>query len=101
MKLAILPELVGKWFTKQKTSLIEEQTARLCNDVSSEDGKVWCRCKGGEDCGAMNGCDNEHCPIQWFHFLCLKVKSSNAPKGKWYCPECHKYKKGITKKVAQ
>jgi len=72
VRLVILPELVEKWFTKQKTILSEEQTAQQCDDFSNEDEQVWC-CKIGEDCGAMIGCDNEECPIQWFHFSRLNV----------------------------
>lgn len=36
--------------------------------------------------GEMIACDNEDCPIEWFHFACVNLKSK--PKGKWYCPEC-------------
>ena len=53
----------------------------------------------GKKYGAMIGCDNEHCLIQWFHFSCLKIKPSHTPKGKWYCPECHKSKKGKAKRL--
>lgn len=43
----------------------------LCNQVSY---------------GEMVGCDNEDCPIEWFHYPCVGLTS--APKGKWYCPQC-------------
>lgn len=43
--------------------------------------------------GNMIACDNEECPIEWFHFPCVDLKSK--PKGKWYCPECF----NINKKV--
>lgn len=36
--------------------------------------------------GEMIACDNKECPIEWFHFPCVNLKSK--PKGKWYCPEC-------------
>eukprot|EP01089_Gocevia_fonbrunei_P011915 TRINITY_DN2668_c0_g1_i2.p1 TRINITY_DN2668_c0_g1~~TRINITY_DN2668_c0_g1_i2.p1 ORF type:complete len:201 (-),score=44.91 TRINITY_DN2668_c0_g1_i2:99-701(-) len=36
--------------------------------------------------GQMVGCDNQDCPIEWFHFECVGLTSS--PKGKWYCSEC-------------
>eukprot|EP00118_Oscarella_pearsei_P007485 m.36920 g.36920 ORF g.36920 m.36920 type:complete len:155 (+) comp32307_c0_seq2:463-927(+) len=36
--------------------------------------------------GEMIGCDNENCPIEWFHFSCVGL--SSKPKGKWYCPNC-------------
>ncbi|XP_059148615.1 inhibitor of growth protein 3-like isoform X2 [Physella acuta] len=43
----------------------------LCNQVSY---------------GEMVGCDNNDCPIEWFHYGCVGL--SQAPKGKWYCPQC-------------
>ncbi|KAG8517005.1 Inhibitor of growth protein 1 [Galemys pyrenaicus] len=36
--------------------------------------------------GEMIGCDNDECPIEWFHFSCVGL--SHKPKGKWYCPKC-------------
>lgn len=48
-----------------------EPTYCLCNQVSF---------------GEMIGCDNEECPIEWFHFQCVGL--TTKPKGKWYCPKC-------------
>lgn len=48
-----------------------EPTYCLCNQVSY---------------GEMIGCDNPDCPIEWFHFACVKL--STKPKGKWFCPKC-------------
>lgn len=36
--------------------------------------------------GEMIACDNKECPIEWFHFACVDLKTK--PKGRWYCPEC-------------
>lgn len=36
--------------------------------------------------GEMIGCDNEECPIEWFHFSCVGL--TTKPKGKWFCPKC-------------
>ncbi|MEE6481009.1 hypothetical protein FKM82_012730 [Ascaphus truei] len=36
--------------------------------------------------GEMVGCDNQDCPIEWFHYGCVGL--AEAPKGKWYCPQC-------------
>lgn len=36
--------------------------------------------------GEMVGCDNDDCPIEWFHYGCVGLHQ--APKGKWYCPQC-------------
>jgi len=43
----------------------------LCNQVSY---------------GDMVACDNEDCPIEWFHYPCVGITAT--PKGKWYCPQC-------------
>ncbi|XP_020377349.1 inhibitor of growth protein 2 [Rhincodon typus] len=48
-----------------------EPTYCLCNQVSY---------------GEMIGCDNDECPIEWFHFSCVGL--TYKPKGKWYCPKC-------------
>lgn len=36
--------------------------------------------------GDMVCCDNDLCPIEWFHFGCVSLKRN--PKGKWYCLMC-------------
>lgn len=41
--------------------------------------------------GDMIGCDNNNCPIEWFHFKCVNLTAK--PKGKWFCPNCTQDKK--------
>lgn len=36
--------------------------------------------------GDMVGCDNDDCPMEWFHYGCVGL--TQAPKGKWYCHQC-------------
>ena len=94
----ILPEIVGKWYTRQP--------------IADDDGIIDCvtntkpvGSSGGDDdedyekdccyCvqpsfGWMILCDNVACPIQWFHCECLRIRGK--PKGKWYCPGCAKMK---------
>ena len=80
--LCILPELVGKWYSR-KAVLPDQAQA-----TSTSDGQyIYCYCKidkGGE----MVACDNSSCAHgTWFHLECLKL--SNAPRSaKWYCPNC-------------
>ena len=31
------------------------------------------------------------CPIEWFHFACVQLKTK--PKGKWFCPRCQEERK--------
>lgn len=49
--------------------------------------------------GEMIGCDNDLCPIEWFHFNCVQL--SSKPKGKWYCPKCRGDKQTVMKPRAQ
>jgi len=46
----------------------------------------YCYCGQGEDYDDMICCDL----IGWFHFSCLKITKKDVPKGKYYCPDCHK-----------
>ncbi len=52
-----------------------EPTYCICNRVSY---------------GAMIGCDNEDCNVEWFHYACVGLDS--PPKGTWYCEECREKK---------
>ena len=80
---AILPELLGKYFTNLEKN--------ECNSSSQE---TWCYCQLPAEEGDMIGCDNRECNIAWFHLKCLRI--TKTPKEKWFCPECkkHKAKKG-------
>lgn len=41
--------------------------------------------------GEMIGCDNQDCPIEWFHFGCVGLTAK--PKGKWFCQKCQSDRK--------
>ena len=90
-RVCVLPELLGKWYTR---SVIQNTTIRTDTGLASseEDANTnknvgYCCCHGPEK-GAMIGCDNTNCKVEWFHMKCLKI--SSAPHGKWYCPDCRK-----------
>lgn len=36
--------------------------------------------------GDMVACDNEDCPMEWFHYNCVGI--TQPPRGKWFCPQC-------------
>ena len=96
---AILPELIGRWFsrptpTPQRTMGPENTAAHEAGEGSSSDRPpvAICYCRGVEH-GPMIGCDNDNCPYQWFNLDCLKLKA--FPKSKTlYCPECQKRRRG-------
>lgn len=91
-KYCILPELVGKWYTKPlplPASLLTTTT----NTPVSNDKTLYCYCRNpepreGSSSSEMIACDNPHCSVEWFHTKCLKIKS--IPKGNWFCPDCRK-----------
>jgi hypothetical protein len=51
----------------------------------SDSEPLYCICKKGSF-GQMVACDGRDCPIEWFHYACVGLKS--LPKGKWYCKGC-------------
>lgn len=62
----------------------DEPTYCLCDQISF---------------GEMILCDNDLCPIEWFHFSCVSLVSK--PKGKWYCPNCRGDRPNVMKPKAQ
>ncbi|XP_075227570.1 inhibitor of growth protein 1 isoform X2 [Lycorma delicatula] len=62
----------------------DEPTYCLCDQISY---------------GEMICCDNDLCPIEWFHFSCVAL--TTKPKGKWYCPKCRGDRPNIMKPKAQ
>ena len=69
IKLAIPPELVEKWFSRQNVTPLSEATkdqsnpSKTCNST-----EVWCCCKKGEDYGDMIGCDNTNAKFSGFTY---------------------------------
>lgn len=62
----------------------DEPTYCLCDQISF---------------GEMIMCDNDLCPIEWFHFSCVSL--TTKPKGKWYCPKCRGDRPNVMKPKAQ
>lgn len=76
-----------------KTKLAKGKKVNLdSSDSESEIQPTYCVCEQ-ISYGDMVCCDNDLCPIEWFHFSCVSL--SKKPKGKWYCPRC----RGTTSKI--
>ena len=106
-KCAVLPEMVGKWFTKTfdlPAKELDPPAAASCDSTSVQeeaDGPArtvptWCYCKEQKP-GAVAVCSNTKCSIQRFHLSCLKLKSKPARRS-WLCPECRKSKPKASKR---
>lgn len=59
-------------------------------DAADPDEPRYCSCNE-ISYGEMIGCDNNDCPIEWFHFRCVNLTAK--PKGNWFCPRCAAEKK--------
>ena len=74
-RLCILPEILGRWFT------------RRCNasDVKPVADAI-CFCRKPADNDVIT-CSNVECPYAQFHTSCLSLCAAAIPK-LWYCPYC-------------
>ena len=100
-RLCVLPELLGKWYTRNETSNVQLQGVNDSVQVQAEeeDSGTWCYCREDKG-GDMIACDNKSCHTKWFHLDCVGISISMVPNGKWLCPTCHtgKQKAKPTKK---
>ena len=93
-RLCVLPELLGKWYTRMQCPKVTSTS--LLTQTDEEDSGTWCYCredKGGE----MIACDGKSCAFTWFHLDCVGMSPSSVPRGKWLCPTCHANKHNKTK----
>lgn len=59
--------------------------------VEEEPQETYCFCNN-VSYGAMIACDNDSCPMEWFHYGCVGI--TKPPNGKWYCSvECREQAK--------
>ena len=69
-KKCIIPELIGKFYSRPAIADLKKDT------------DIWCYCRGAEEeQRGMIECDNDTCLLQWFHFNCLHM--TKEPKGRW------------------
>ncbi|XP_068619668.1 inhibitor of growth protein 1 [Battus philenor] len=68
------------------------------NDAIDPDEPRYCLCDQ-ISFGEMILCDNDLCPIEWFHFSCVSL--TTKPKGKWFCPKCRGDRPNIMKPKGQ
>jgi len=61
-----------------------------CDQESEEDITLWCYCQKDLPEEELVGYDNPECARKWFHMSYLQLTLSTLPRGKWYCPDCHK-----------
>lgn len=97
-KMCILPEIVGRWYSRPPICQGEndKENTPSSSSAGTSTSLVYCYCRQPEDDREMIGCDNPGCSTEWYHTNCLEIKS--IPKGKWYCPTCRvlpEFKRGV------
>ncbi|KAM9400561.1 inhibitor of growth protein 2-like isoform 1-T1 [Salvelinus alpinus] len=70
---------------KKKRKAKQERDASPVEFTIDPNEPTYCLCEQ-VSYGEMIGCDNDACPIEWFHFSCVGL--TYKPKGKWFCPKC-------------
>lgn len=68
------------------------------HDTIDPDEPTYCLCVQ-ISFGEMILCDNDLCPIEWFHFSCVSL--TTKPKGKWFCPMCRGDRPNVMKPKGQ
>ena len=90
-KAVILPELVGKFYSRPLQDENPSAATTASNNSQQDCTKfIICTCQKeyNENSDNVIGCDNENCPFKWPHFECANIK--RVPKGKWMCKHCRK-----------
>jgi inhibitor of growth protein 5 len=76
--------------TKEDAFLASASSLTDATKQSNDTEPIYCICKKVAY-GEMVACDNEDCPIEWFHYPCVNL--SRKPKNSWICPLCSADKK--------
>uniref|UniRef100_A0A0N5BKE3 Inhibitor of growth protein n=1 Tax=Strongyloides papillosus TaxID=174720 RepID=A0A0N5BKE3_STREA len=70
-----------------KEDLEVDEVLNKDNVVAMENEPIYCICKEVAY-GSMIQCDNDKCPIQWFHLECVKVTEIPKDDELWFCDKC-------------
>ena len=83
--------LYQKWKNKMKDLAEKEKStggAAVSTDsvvVAEDPEEKYCYCQQPAR-GDMVACENEQCPLEWFHLECVHM--TQVPDGEWYCSNC-------------
>lgn len=94
---------IGRLSTQKEDDSRNSRNVGNCDDDDEEvsidpDEPTYCLCDQ-ISYGEMICCDNDLCPIEWFHFSCVSL--ANKPKGRWFCPKCRGDRPNVMKPKAQ
>lgn len=83
---------------KARQAAVRSETPPGDTDPIDPDEPRYCLCDQ-ISFGEMILCDNDLCPIEWFHFSCVSL--TTKPKGKWFCPKCRGDRPNVMKPKGQ
>ena len=85
--LAVLPELIGRWYSKSHVSIPQIQSKK-------DSAENVCTCQSIIDSEIIT-CSDKLCVVKKYHISCLGIE--HVSKKKWFCPYCSR-KKSRSKK---
>ena len=99
-KLAEDDDVPGEKRRKGETDGSDEKAAAKKSEAGADDGiERWCTCHKPDTGELMIGCDNDDCPIQWYHGRCIGLDT--APEGDWLCATCSPADEGTSARGAK
>ena len=79
-KVAILPELLAKWYTQPKESSSDAKSA----------SKLFCYCRVKDDESLVLVCSSSLCVFRKFHLKCCGLRRRPSLNRAWFCTDCRK-----------
>ena len=69
----------------RKRKYEKKAATKLQNADIDPNEPLYCSCKRVAF-GDMIACDNDECPVEWFHYSCVNL--TRKPRNSWVCPSC-------------
>jgi len=81
-----LTEKGSSYYKKRKYDVkADEAAVQVAAKPIDPNEPVYCICNRIAF-GDMVACDNEECPVEWFHYGCVNL--NKTPLNTWLCPSC-------------
>ncbi|KAI4749118.1 hypothetical protein E4T50_00643 [Aureobasidium sp. EXF-12298] len=90
------PELENEVEDEEVEQVADEEEVEEAEDA---DEPKYCYCGQGSF-GEMIACDNDDCPMEWFHLGCTGLRAVPGDNVKWFCDVCKEPKGKKAKMMA-
>lgn len=75
-----------KYFYSSISNRFFKFLRKIVLSVARPSEELWCDCRGPYTGAMMIQCDNDNCPIQWYHAACLNEMVDVSKD--WLCEKC-------------